>query len=98
MDRPKAAGSWTPEQTVEYMFEKVLEEGDFYVICPDNDTPASLDKARMQWAADDVIQNRVPLSRWHPECRLSIGLANSRLCALRRVCDELAGTECPLEE
>lgn len=36
--RPKPAGAWTPEQTVEYMFEKVLIEGDFYVICPDNET------------------------------------------------------------
>jgi len=34
----KPAGAWTAEQTVEYMFEKVLIEGDFYVICPDNDT------------------------------------------------------------
>lgn len=36
--RPKPIGAWTPEQTVEYMFEKVLIEGDFYVICPDNET------------------------------------------------------------
>lgn len=34
----KPAGAWTAEQTVEYMFEKVLIEGDFYVICPDNQT------------------------------------------------------------
>lgn len=34
----KPAGAWTPEQTVEYMVEKVFDEGDFYVICPDNDT------------------------------------------------------------
>lgn len=34
----KPAGAWTAEQTVEYMVEKVFEEGDFYVICPDNDT------------------------------------------------------------
>lgn len=34
----KPAGAWTAEQTVEYMVEKVFDEGDFYVICPDNDT------------------------------------------------------------
>lgn len=68
-DRPKPAGAWTPEQTVEYMFEKVLEDGDFYVICPDNETPANLDKARIQWAADDLVLNRTALSRWHPECK-----------------------------
>ena len=35
---PKPAGAWTPEQTVDYMVERVLEEGDFYVVCPDNET------------------------------------------------------------
>ena len=34
----KPAGAWTPEQTVDYMIQKVFEEGDFYVICPDNET------------------------------------------------------------
>jgi hypothetical protein len=36
--KPKPAGAWTAEQTVEYMIDKVFEEGDFYVICPDNET------------------------------------------------------------
>lgn len=34
----KPHGAWTPEQTVEYMMEKVFDEGDFYVLCPDNET------------------------------------------------------------
>lgn len=34
---PKPPGAWTAEQTVEYMIEKVFDEGDFYVICPDNE-------------------------------------------------------------
>lgn len=34
----KPAGAWSAEQTVDYMIEKVFEEGDFYVICPDNET------------------------------------------------------------
>ncbi|AAW43123.1 hypothetical protein CNBD4130 [Cryptococcus deneoformans B-3501A] len=62
----KPPGAWTPEQTVDYMVDKVFGEGDFYVICPDNETPTSLDKARIQWSMDDVIQNRPALSRWHP--------------------------------
>ncbi|WVQ80509.1 hypothetical protein IAT38_002614 [Cryptococcus sp. DSM 104549] len=62
----KPAGAWTPEQTVDYMIEKVFIEGDFYVICPDNDTPPSLDKARIQWSLNDIIENRPALSRWHP--------------------------------
>lgn len=38
--KTKPPGAWTAEQTVEYMFDKVLNDGDFYVICPDNETPA----------------------------------------------------------
>jgi hypothetical protein len=34
----KPSGAWSPEQTVDYMTERVFEEGDFYVICPDNET------------------------------------------------------------
>ena len=44
-----------------------LGEGDFYMLCPDNDAPAKLDTRRMQWAAEDIIQNRPALSRWHPD-------------------------------
>jgi NAD(P)-dependent dehydrogenase (short-subunit alcohol dehydrogenase family) len=62
----KPAGAWTPEQTVEFMLER-LGEGDFYVLCPDNDVPHALDARRIQWAADDIIQNRPALSRWHPD-------------------------------
>lgn len=35
---PKPNGAWSPEQTVDYMVDKVFSEGDFYVICPDNET------------------------------------------------------------
>jgi NAD(P)-dependent dehydrogenase (short-subunit alcohol dehydrogenase family) len=62
----KPAGAWTPEQTVDFMIEKI-EAGDFYILCPDNDVPRSLDERRMAWAAGDIIENRPPLSRWHPD-------------------------------
>ncbi|MGF6267080.1 NAD(P)-dependent dehydrogenase (short-subunit alcohol dehydrogenase family) [Paraburkholderia youngii] len=62
----KPAGAWTPEQTVDFMMER-LDSGDFYILCPDNVVPRSLDERRIQWAADDVIKNRPPLSRWHPD-------------------------------
>jgi NAD(P)-dependent dehydrogenase (short-subunit alcohol dehydrogenase family) len=65
--KTKPPGAWTAEQTVEYMFDKVLNEGDFYVICPDNETPPAVDKARMQWTMDDIIHGRPALSRWSPE-------------------------------
>jgi hypothetical protein len=62
----KPAGAWTAEQTVDFMMEK-LEAGDFYILCPDNDVPRSLDERRILWAAGDIVENRPPLSRWHPD-------------------------------
>ena len=41
----KPPGAWTAEQTVDYMLDKVFEDGDFYVICPDNET-SSVSSAR----------------------------------------------------
>jgi hypothetical protein len=26
-----------------------------------------MDEKRIRWAAEDIIQNRPPLSRWHPD-------------------------------
>ena len=62
----KPAGAWTPEQTVAFMVES-LDRGDFYILCPDNDVPRALDEKRMAWAIGDIIENRPPLSRWHPD-------------------------------
>jgi NAD(P)-dependent dehydrogenase (short-subunit alcohol dehydrogenase family) len=62
----KPPGAWTPEQTIEFMIEK-LEAGDYYILCPDNDVPRRLDERRILWAAGDIVENRPALSRWHPE-------------------------------
>lgn len=62
-EKPTAA--WTAEQTIDFMLER-LEQDDFYILCPDNDVPRSLDERRIAWAAGDIIENRPPLSRWHP--------------------------------
>jgi NAD(P)-dependent dehydrogenase (short-subunit alcohol dehydrogenase family) len=62
----KPAGAWTAEQTVDFMLAR-LEAGDFYILCPDNDVPRALDEKRMLWAAGDIVENRPPLSRWHPD-------------------------------
>lgn len=62
----KPAGAWTPEQTVDFMLAR-LEAGDFYILCPDNDVLRPLDEKRMLWAAGDIVENRPPLSRWHPD-------------------------------
>jgi NAD(P)-dependent dehydrogenase (short-subunit alcohol dehydrogenase family) len=62
----KPAGAWTPEQTIDFMIDRV-SAGDFYILCPDNDVPRSLDERRILWAAGDVVENRPALSRWHPD-------------------------------
>jgi NAD(P)-dependent dehydrogenase (short-subunit alcohol dehydrogenase family) len=62
----KPAGAWTPEQTIDFMIER-MEAGDFYILCPDNDVPRSLDEKRILWAAGDIVENRPALSRWHPD-------------------------------
>jgi NAD(P)-dependent dehydrogenase (short-subunit alcohol dehydrogenase family) len=62
----KPAAAWTSEQTVDFMMAS-LAKGDFYILCPDNDVPRSLDEKRIHWAAHDIIENRPPLSRWHKD-------------------------------
>ena len=62
----KPAAAWTPAQTVEFFIDS-MNRGDFYILCPDNDVPRELDEKRIAWAVGDVIHNRPPLSRWHPD-------------------------------
>jgi NAD(P)-dependent dehydrogenase (short-subunit alcohol dehydrogenase family) len=62
----KPAAAWTPEQTVDFMIERI-DAGDFYILCPDNDVPRSLDERRILWAVGDIVENRPALSRWHPD-------------------------------
>ncbi|OAP43367.1 short-chain dehydrogenase [Sinorhizobium glycinis] len=64
--KEKPAGAWTPEQTVDFMLES-LARGDFYILCPDNEVERSTDEMRILWAAGDIVENRPPLSRWHPD-------------------------------
>ena len=63
VEKPDAA--WSAEQVVDFMLTGV-EAGDFYILCPDNETTAKQDAKRIAWAADDVSENRPALSRWHP--------------------------------
>ncbi|KAG8907901.1 hypothetical protein FRB99_001761 [Tulasnella sp. 403] len=62
----KPPGAWTAEETVRYMLRKV-QDGKFYIICPDNETSEDLDRLRIKWAAGDIVEGRPALSRWHPE-------------------------------
>ncbi len=62
----KPDSAWTPEQTIDFMVER-LDQGDFYILCPDNDVTRALDEKRILWSASDILENRPPLSRWHPD-------------------------------
>lgn len=63
-DKPDSA--WTPEQVVDFMLESIAED-DFYILCPDNETIREQDERRILWTANDLIENRPALSRWHPD-------------------------------
>ncbi|MCX2980339.1 SDR family NAD(P)-dependent oxidoreductase [Halieaceae bacterium IMCC14734] len=63
-EQPPAA--WSPAQVVDFLLQGV-NAGDFYILCPDNDVDRAADNKRMAWAVGDLIHNRPPLSRWHPD-------------------------------
>ena len=62
----KPAGAWHPEQVVDELVAG-LGRGDFYIICEDNEVTREIDNKRILWAAQDITENRPPLSRWHPD-------------------------------
>lgn len=65
-DNEHKDGAWLPEQVADYLIEHLLA-GDFYIICPDNETSSETDKKRFRWQAEDMIENRPALSRWHDD-------------------------------
>jgi len=62
----KPAGAWLPEQVIDRLIDG-MARGDFYILCPDNDVTTEMDIKRITWAAQDITENRSPLSRWHPD-------------------------------
>jgi NAD(P)-dependent dehydrogenase (short-subunit alcohol dehydrogenase family) len=62
----KPPGAWTADQVMDFALER-MGAGDFYILCPDNEVTREVDNARITWAAQDITQNRPPLSRWHPD-------------------------------
>jgi NAD(P)-dependent dehydrogenase (short-subunit alcohol dehydrogenase family) len=62
----KPPGAWVPDQVVDLLIDG-LRRGDFYILCPDNDVTREIDNRRILWAAQDITENRPPLSRWHPD-------------------------------
>jgi NAD(P)-dependent dehydrogenase (short-subunit alcohol dehydrogenase family) len=64
-DREHKPGAWLPDQVVDTLMIG-LEAGDFYILCPDDETTPEMDRKRILWAAGDITENRSPLSRWDP--------------------------------
>lgn len=62
----KPDSAWTPEDVIEFMLDGVAND-DFYILCPDHETPRELDEKRIRWNMNDIIENRPALSRWHPD-------------------------------
>lgn len=62
----KPPGAWTPDQVIDMLVDG-MARGDFYILCPDNEVTREIDNRRILWAAQDITQNRPPLSRWHAD-------------------------------
>jgi NAD(P)-dependent dehydrogenase (short-subunit alcohol dehydrogenase family) len=59
-------GAWTPAQVADRLVSGIVQ-GEFYILCQDNETTREQDEKRILWAALDIIENRPALSRWHPD-------------------------------
>ena len=62
----KPAAAWTPGQVIDVLLDG-MARGRFYILCEDNDVTRAVDDKRILWAAQDITQDRPPLSRWHPD-------------------------------
>eukprot|EP00747_Dinoflagellata_sp_TGD_P185236 gnl/TRDRNA2_/TRDRNA2_41672_c0_seq1.p1 gnl/TRDRNA2_/TRDRNA2_41672_c0~~gnl/TRDRNA2_/TRDRNA2_41672_c0_seq1.p1 ORF type:complete len:338 (+),score=38.69 gnl/TRDRNA2_/TRDRNA2_41672_c0_seq1:1-1014(+) len=55
-----------PSHPVQVLFE-AIDEGKFYAVCTDHYKTKTACFGEIKSSADDVIENRPPLSRWHPD-------------------------------
>jgi NAD(P)-dependent dehydrogenase (short-subunit alcohol dehydrogenase family) len=65
-NRTHVQGAWLPDQVIDVLMTG-LGHGDFYILCPDDEVSPEMDRKRILWAAHDIVDNRPPLSRWHPD-------------------------------
>lgn len=65
-DNAHKPGAWLPERVIAYLLE-ALDRGDFFAICPDDETTTEMDRKRIVWHALDMVKSRPALSRWHPD-------------------------------
>ena len=75
VDREKAVerfqkrGAYSADEVVDVLFGALGRGTPVYIICQDHETTLAQDQGRMQWAFDDVLYRRAPLSRWSDECK-----------------------------
>ncbi|WP_377189587.1 SDR family NAD(P)-dependent oxidoreductase [Ruegeria meonggei] len=62
----KPAAAWSSDEAIDYLLQR-MSNGDFYILCPDNDVSEARDRKRIEWALGDIVHNRPALSRWHPD-------------------------------
>lgn len=62
----KPPGAWMPEQVVDRLLDGIAAN-EFYVLCQDDETTREQDNRRILWAAQDLVEGRPALSRWHPD-------------------------------
>ena len=60
------AAAWTPDQVAETALDGI-GRGSFYLWCLDNESSREQDEKRVLWHAQDMIEDRPALSRWHPD-------------------------------
>lgn len=65
-DAAHRPGAWLPEQVIALMDEAIGRD-EFFILCPDDETPNAIDHKRILWNAMDIIENRPALSRWHKD-------------------------------
>jgi len=59
----KPDGAWTSEQVVEFMVDSI-GNGDFYILCPDNDTDRDTDNKRMAWSFVTGVEGQPAVARY----------------------------------
>lgn len=62
--RDHQPGAWLPDQVIDHMIPRI-EQGSFYIVCPDGEVDAAMDAKRIVWSALDITEDRPALSRWH---------------------------------
>ena len=67
-DAEHREGAWLPEQFIDFMADAIGRD-EFFILCPDGETTAEVDRKRLYWNAMDLILGRPALSRWHKDYR-----------------------------